>query len=144
MIFLEPVLGDPGDDGVGLGGVPGEVDLHAGRFGVLLEFLVEFVQPRQDAVLGLGDLGHQPLDIEAGKGPGPAGPVGDGEGVKGLAQEIVIQGFLHLLAVFFEISGILHDQSSSRRMCNSRGPCTPRARTRSISAVRLAPVMKAV
>ena len=137
------VLGDAGHDLVGLVAVLGPVHLDAVGLGLGLELGVELVQAGDAGVLDLGDLVDEGVHVVFTEGVGPADGVGRGELFHGAAQEGVVQSLAQLLVVIGKCFGRLHYLSSRIRMCSSRGPCTPRARTRSMSAVRLAPVTKA-
>lgn len=134
---------DAGHDLVGLVAVLGHVHFHAVGFGLGLELGIKFVQAGQACILGLDHFLDQGLHVVFAEGVGPANGVGRGEFVHGSAQEGVVQSFAQFVVIFGKIFGLLHYLSSRIRMCSSRGPCTPRARTRSMSAVRLAPVTKA-
>jgi len=134
---------DAGHDLVGLVAVLGHVHRDAVGFGLGLEFGVEFVQAGEAGVLDLDHFIDQSLDVVFTEGVGAADWVGRGEFFHGPAQKGVFQRLTKFFVVFGKIFGRLHYLSSRIRMCSSRGPCTPRARTRSMSAVRLAPVIKA-
>ena len=102
-------LGDLADDLIGLVAVFGVVDVHARGFGVLLELGEKRVVIGGRSILGVGDFLDELVHIHVLEGVGATGAVGHGEIVQGGAQEFVVQGLLHLLAIFFEIFGFLHD-----------------------------------
>ena len=144
--LLDPVVpGDGGDDLVGLPGGGGQVHLDPGGFGLGLKGLVELFQAGQGLILALGDLPAQGLDVHALENPGLGFFISRGERAHGGAQKFVIQGLPQALFIFLEILGrVDHDSWSFKmRTCNSWGPWTPMVRTRSMSAVREAPVMNA-
>ena len=139
------VPGDAGDDLVGLPGGGGQVHLDPGGFGLGFEGLIKLFQVGQGLILAPGDLPAQALDVHALEDAALGFLVRRGKGAHGGAQKFVIQGLLQTLFIFLEILGrVDHDSWSFRRStCNSWGPWTPMVRTRSMSAVREAPVMKA-
>jgi hypothetical protein len=144
-LFDLAVPGDGGDDFVGLPGGGGQVHPGAGGFGLGLKSLIELFQAGQGLILAPGDLPAQALHVHPLIEAALGFFVGAGEIAHGGAQKFIIQGLFEALFVFFEIVGrVNHDSwSLKRRTWSSRGPWTPMVRTRSMSAVREAPVMKA-
>ena len=109
--------------------------------GVALEGFGQLVQVAGGCGLDLPDPAPHRLEIDALVGLGPADPVGLGEPPQGAGEVGVVQcdvdgfpeGRFHALPP---------SSSSTNTTMSRSGPCTPMVRTRSMSAVRLGPVIK--
>ena len=95
------LLGNAGNDLVGLPVVGRQVDVHTGSFGLGLELLKEFVHVLHGPVFTPGNIRDQGGNVHLAEGLGPASGIVPGEVVQGLALKVLLQGVFKFLAVFF-------------------------------------------
>ena len=107
-LLAASILGNLGDDAIGLVAVLGKVDVDARCFGVLLELLVQSLVVFPGGVLGTGDVVYQAAHIHVLECVGASGAVGYGEIVESGTQKTVVQGLMKFFAVFFQIMCFLH------------------------------------
>ena len=104
------LLADVGDDLVGLGGVLGEVHVHAALFSLALELLVELVHVGGGFVLEFGDGVDEALLVDVAHHLGAVFAVGDGVLVQRLAELLVMQRLVDLAVVLFVgLRCLVHD-----------------------------------
>ena len=126
-----------------LGGVGGAEDLGAPLLGVALELAGQLLEAGGRAALDLGDTVPHGVEVDAFVGLGPAHPVGLGEAAQGAGEVPVVEGGLDGVLELGRHAGTLPN-SSTATITSRPGPWTPMVSTRSMSAVRLGPVMKAM
>ena len=130
---FEDVLAD-------LGGIVGAKDFGAARFGLLRESLGEFVQMRSGVAFAIGDLRAHGFEIDAFVSLLAADAVGLREAAQRAGKIGIVQGGVDRVTKFFAHQ-FTPAISSTKTMMSFSGPCTPMVSTRSMSAVRLGPVM---
>src|SRR5581483_5435024 len=122
------------------GRIVGAEDLGAARFDLRGEALGELVEMRGGVALALGDLRAHGLEVDAFVRLFAAHAIGLGETAQRAGEVRVVErgvnGVAKLLAHQFTPA-----MSSTKTMMSFSGPCTPMVSTRSMSAVRLGPVM---
>ena len=141
--------------------IAGAEDFCAASFGVALEHIGEFFETAGGVGLDGGDLSAEGFEVDALVGFGAAGAVGLGEAAERAGEVGVVEGIedgllefgVHwdtaifsdaiLSDVVFSGAILFEGSSSTMTMTRRAGPWTPMVRTRSMSAVRLGPVMKA-
>ena len=122
-------------------GVGGPEHLGTTGLRVLLELLCQLLEAGGGTALDPGDLVAHGLEVDAFVGLCPADAVGLGKAAQGACEVAVVEGGFD---GFLELGGhaIAPSNSSTTTMMSRSGPCTPMVSTRSMSAVRLGPVMK--
>ena len=106
-------LGDFRDDAVGVGGVPGEVHLHAALFGLFLEAFEQLVEVLDGFVLAGRDVGDELALVHAGEDTFAAGAVIHRELVQSATLERIVQGRGQVGTVAFYIAcGFFHEAVS--------------------------------
>ena len=130
---LEDVLAHPGR-------VVGTEHLGAVRLGVLLEQVGEFLEMVGGIGLALGDAAAQFLEVDTLVDLGPVGPPCLGKLAERAGEIGVVQGTVDRLLEFL-LHQLVLPSSSTKMMISRTGPCTPMVSTRSMSAVRLGPVI---
>src|ERR1035438_6132585 len=139
---LDPLfLGESEDVLLHLFRIGGPEDLGSAAFRALLELFSQGLKVGGGAALDLRDLVPHGLEVDALICFGAADPIGLGEPAQGPGEVRIVEGGFD---GFLELSGhaVTCWNSSTTTMMSRSGPCTPMVSTRSISAVRLGPVMK--
>ena len=131
------LLGDGGDDLAGLRGVLRAVYHGAALLRLRAEFLVKLLHAPRRVVLHIRDALDERALVHLREHPVASRAVFDRELVQRTAEKSVLQRLFDLACV-----ALAHCHPPISTMWSSSGPCTPIALTRSMSAVRLGPVMK--
>ena len=130
---LEDVLAHPGR-------VVGTEHLGAFRLGVLLEQVAQFLEMVHGIGLALGNAAAQFLEVDTLVDLRPVDPPRLGELAERTGEIGVVQGLVDRMLEFL-LHQLVLPSSSTKMMISRTGPCTPMVSTRSMSAVRLGPVI---
>ena len=107
---------------------------------LLGEALGQFVQMRGGIAFALGNLRAHGFEVDAFVRLLAADAIGLGEASQRAGEVGVVQRVVDRIAKFFAHQ-FTPAMSSTKTMMSFSGPCTPMVSTRSMSAVRLGPVM---
>ena len=129
------LLGDGGDDFARLRGVLRAVNHGAAFLGLRAEPFVQFLHVARRIVLDVCNALDKRAFVHLGKYAVASRAVLDREFIQRTAEKAVLQRRL-------DLARVAHGRPPISTMWSSSGPCTPIALTRSMSAVRLGPVMK--
>ena len=131
---FEDVLAD-------LGGIVGAKDVSAAGFGVGGKAIGQLVEMGSRIAFTLGNLHPYGFEVNALVRFLAADAIGLGEAAQRSREVWIVQGRVDGVAKFLTHQ-FTPAASSTKTMISFSGPCTPMVRTRSISAVRLGPVIK--